>query len=672
MKKTLSKLAALATAAALVLGGCSSNTGTGAPSSSATGSSDTTPAATTTAPETTPPAASDGDKYEIKDFVTYALQSNEMETFNILQSQSAPTLNVLTNAIEGLLSVDNYGELTPAVAESWNSDDGGLTWTFNIRKGVKWVDQQGNEKADCTAQDFVTGLEWILNFHKNMSFNTSMPMELIKGASEYYEYTKGLSEEEGKALDSSKMLEMVGIATPDDYTLVYTCTAPKPYFPTVAAYNCLYPAPKGLIDELGVDGFLEMNQETMWYNGCYTITSYIQGNEKVLTKNPAYWDKDCFLFDTVTIKMVESHDNAYQLYQSGELDNVDLTESNLKTIYDSASNVFHDYLVEKQPTKFSYLFHFNYNKLWADGTPDTNWNSAIANEAFRQTWYYGLELTEWLRRTNAINPLKCENNAYTMKGLVYTSDGRDYVDLVEEKLGIGKQNGETMLKYSKEKFDAFKKQAMEELTAKGVTFPVEADYYVASGNQTTLDTATVLKQTFSDCFGDDFIVLNIKTYVSSLSKEVRTPQLQSFVINGWGADYGDPQNYVGQETYGQANAYYSQNYSNIDDVTGEDELIAVYKEFTEMVDAANAINDDMDARYAKFAEAEAFFIQHALAVPCYYDIKWQLTRVNDYSKINGMFGCQNEKYKNWETKKDGYTTAEYDALEAAHASSKTK
>ena len=673
MKKTLSKLVALATAATLVLGGCSSNTGTSAPSSSGTDSTgSTTTAATTTAPETTPPAASDGDKYEIKDMVTYALQSNEMETFNILQSQSAPTLNVLTNAVEGLLSVDNYGELTPALAETWKSDDGGLTWTFNIRKGVKWVDQKGNEKADCTAQDFVTGLEWILNFHKNMSFNTSMPMELIKGASEYYEYTKGLSEEEGRALDSSKMLEMVGIATPDDYTLVYTCTAPKPYFPTVAAYNCLYPAPKALIDELGVEGFLQMNQETMWYNGCYTITSYIQGNEKVLTKNPAYWDKDCFLFDTVTIKMVESHDNAYQLYQSGELDNVDLTESNLKTIYDTASNEFHDQLVEKQPTKFSYLFHFNYNKLWADGTPDTNWNSAIANEAFRQTWYYGLELTEWLRRTNAINPLKCENNTYTMKGVVYMSDGRDYIDLVEEKLGIGEPNGETMLKYNKDKFEEYKKQAIEELTAKGVTFPIEADYYVASGNQTTLDTATVLKQTFSDCFGDDFVVLNIKTYVSSLTKEVRTPHLQSFVINGWGADYGDPQNYVGQETYGQANAYYSQNYSNIDDVTGEDELIAVYKEFTEMVDAANAINDDMDARYKKYAEAEAFFIQHALAVPCYYDIKWQLTRVNDYSKINGMFGCQNYKYKNWETKKDGYTTAEYDALEAEHASAKTK
>lgn len=35
----------------------------------------------------------------------------------------------------------------------------------------------------------------------------------------------------------------------------------------------------------------------MWYNGCYTMTSYVQNNEKVFTKNPLYWDTDCTLFE---------------------------------------------------------------------------------------------------------------------------------------------------------------------------------------------------------------------------------------------------------------------------------------------------------------------------------------------------------------------------------------
>ena len=65
-----------------------------------------------------------------------------------------------------------------------------------------------------------------------------------------------------------------------------------------------------------------------------------------------------------------------------------------------------------------------------------------------------------------------------------------------------------------------------------------------------LDSANVLAQAISDSLGDDFVQLNIKTYVSSAQKEIYEPKLQSINISGWGADYGDPLNYIGQETYG--------------------------------------------------------------------------------------------------------------------------
>ena len=113
-----------------------------------------------------------------------------------------------------------------------------------------------------------------------------MPLEMIKGAKEYYEYTKTLSAEEAYALNAgegSKFREMVGFETPDDYTVVYHCLAPKPYFDSLGTYNCLYPAPQALIDEMGVENYKAINNETMWYNGCYTMTSYLQGNEKIFT-----------------------------------------------------------------------------------------------------------------------------------------------------------------------------------------------------------------------------------------------------------------------------------------------------------------------------------------------------------------------------------------------------
>lgn len=606
----------------------------------------------------------------IKDLVTYETTNREVESWNILYSQMATDFDVLTNLIDGLAAADAYGKLVPAIASSWETPDNGVTWTFHLRNDVKWVDVNGNEKAALTSADFVTGLEWVLNYHKNAASNTSMPVELIKGASEYYEYTKELSAEEARTMNTDKFLEMVGIAAPDDYTVTYTCVSEKPYFDTVAAYACLYPAPAALIEELGIDGFIAVQPETMWYTGPYLMTSFIQGNEKVYTKNPAYYDTECTRFDTVTVKMVESLDVAYQLYQSGELDNVDLTESNLTTINGSDSNEYHDQMIEKRPRKYSFGIHFNFNKMKEDGTPDTNWNTAVANTAFRQSWYYGLDLTKWYGRTNSINPLTCENNAYTMTGLCYTSDGRDYVDLVEEKLGIGEYNGETMVRLQPDKAAEYKKQAMEELSAQGVTFPIEVDYYISASSQTALDSATVLQQAFSDSLGDDYVKLNIKTYVSSLAKEVRVPKLHSIVINGWGADYGDPQNFLGQETYGEDNAYYSVAYSNANDITNE-ELIGIYETFTDMVNKANEINDDLDKRYEAYAEAEAYYIEHALSVPCYYEITWELTHINDYSKINALFGIVNNKMVNWETSVDAYTTEQYKAFKEAYEAGKS-
>lgn len=255
---------------------------------------------------------------------------------------------------DGLLEVNNKGQLVPCIAETWETNDNGKTWTFHLRDGVKWVDVNGNEQADCTAQDFATGLEWVLNYHKNGSLNTSMPIEMIQGASEYYEYTKTLSKEDAYKLTAekgSKFLEMVGITIPDDNTVTYHCVTVLPYFDSLAAYACLYPASQSLIDQLGIDGFLAMNNENMWYNGAYLMTSFIQGNEKIFSKNPAYWDTECTLFDTVTIKMVDSNEVAYQLYQSGEIDYVQLGESSAKTIIDNPDHEFHDQIITDLPSK---------------------------------------------------------------------------------------------------------------------------------------------------------------------------------------------------------------------------------------------------------------------------------------------------------------------------------
>ncbi|MDR2506021.1 MAG: ABC transporter substrate-binding protein [Oscillospiraceae bacterium] len=605
---------------------------------------------------------------ELKELHTYEVgATREVESWNVQLSQMAVDSNVTTNLIDGLLTNDPKGALIGAAAKEWSSEDGGQTWTFILNDGMTWVDYEGNIKADVKAEDWLYGLEWVLNFAKNDSANTSMPIEMIKGAGEYYDYTKALTESEGaevvKALGLEKFLELVGVSAPDDKTLIYTCTDKLSYFPTLATYNGLYPVSGKLIEEIGVDGYRAVSWDTMWYSGPYTVTSYIHTNEKVLTPNPHYYAADTTKrFDSVTIKIVDSTDVAFSLFQTGELDHVTLSQSNLNTIYGNPSNEWYPYLTETRPTKFSYQIHFSYDKKLASGEPDVNWNTAIANEAFRLSWYYGLDAVPYLKRQNAINPLSGTNYVYTGNNVSVNSEGVDYTQLVRDEIGLQYSN-EEYARTDPEKAAEYKAQAIEELTALGVTFPVYVDYWFQGSNQTAKDTADVLTQMFSDTLGDDYVVLRQNTYVTSITQEVRNPQLASFLINGWGADFGDPINFLGQETYGEDNAYYSQVISNINKATDET-LIATYKEFTRLVNEAKAITDDQDARLNAFAKAEAYMLQHVLVLPWSYETVWQLTAINDYSKIYSAYGIQNYRYVNWETNSDIYTTEDYAELKA--------
>ena len=600
---------------------------------------------------------------EIKDLRAYETIAREMETWCYHYSQAAVDLNVLSNFYDHLLTNAANGALVPCVAKEWSSPDGGQTWIFKLNEGVTWVDYQGNYKADCTAQDWVTGLEWVLNYGKNQAANTSMPIEMIKGAGDYYAYTKELGEEEAKKLGTEKFLEMVGLEAPDDYTLIYHCVDKLSYFPSVACYNCLAPLSAKLIEEIGVDGYFGADYTTMWYNGPYTCSEYIYQNEKVLSKNEAYWNKDNVkLFDTVTIKMVESADVAFQWFSAGDLDYIDLNQANLSTIYNNEGNEFHGNLVEARPTKYSYQMHFCWDKKNEDGSADTNWNTAIANENFRLALYYGLDITDYLARTNFIHPLSCQNYCYTANAVSVNSEGKDYTQMVRDELGL-QYDSEKFVRADAAKAAEYKAKAIEELTAAGVELPVKMTHYIMGSNQTAKDSADTLAQIISDCLGDDLVVLEIRTYVSKLNTEVRDPQLASIYINGWGADFADPVNFLGQETYGDDNAYYSKAYSKINNATDE-KLKATYKEFTDMVNTAKAITDDLDARYAAFAKAEAFWIQHALTIPWSYEVTWKVTSINEYSKIYTAYGNQSERYVNWETNSDLYTTEDYEAFKA--------
>ena len=612
----------------------------------------------------------------LKEFISFESGNRELESWNMLYTQKAEDANVVTNLWDGLLSFDRYGKVVPAIASSWEHNEDATVWTFHLRDDVDWVDCNGEVKAHLTSKDFLVGFEWVMNAIKNEANNTSMPNDTIVGAYEYYELTKEAGDAAADMTYEDMLAAGVGIEAPDDYTLVFTCPSACPYFDTVAAYNSFYPVAPALIEELGVDGFRSCDNTTMWYNGPYVVEEYIQGNTKSYIPNPNYYDAaNVSRFERFTVTMISDGSISLQLYQNRELDEVDLGESSITTIQSDPSNEYNQQLCEKRAKKFSYCFIFNYDKRNTDGTPDENWNKAIANKAFRQCFSKGMVLNKFFARYNPINPLKCENDFFTMKGLCYTSDGTDYTNLVAKEMGLDGEayDGKTMkrLRANNGDITELKKQAMEELSAIGVTFPVHCSYYILAGSTSALDHATVLKQCFTDSFGDDFIVLDVNTFVSSTMKEVVAPKLQSFTHMGWGADFGDPINFLTQIIVHDDNAYYSCNMTNIAGIVNngpasyQTELVAAYEKFTDLVNEGRAIVDDTDARYAAFAKAEAYFLDENLIFPTVYDITWCLTHVNEYSKINAMYGPCNYKAVNWETSEEAYTTEQYDEFAAA-------
>ena len=98
----------------------------------------------------------------LKEYISWESANREIESWNLLYSQTLSDANVVTNLWDGLMSFDCYGKLVPAIATSWEANEDSTVWTFHLRDDVDWVDCNGEVKEHITATDFLVGLEWAL------------------------------------------------------------------------------------------------------------------------------------------------------------------------------------------------------------------------------------------------------------------------------------------------------------------------------------------------------------------------------------------------------------------------------------------------------------------------------------------------------------------------------
>ena len=176
-----------------------------------------------------------GIKYAA-DQTLHLVYSTEAETLHPYSgSNGAGTWQAISNLVEGLQSVDQYGNFVPGLAESYTVSGDDLVYTYKIRQGVHWVDWEGNEKDELTAEDFVTAARYICD-PANASGAVSYYDGIIAGA------TALLG---GETTD----METLGFKATDTYTLEITLEKPVTYFYGYGGH--FIPVPTSMFNELG-------------------------------------------------------------------------------------------------------------------------------------------------------------------------------------------------------------------------------------------------------------------------------------------------------------------------------------------------------------------------------------------------------------------------------------
>ena len=187
------------------------------------------------------------------------------------------------------------GKLAPGQAETWETSEDGLTWTFHLRDGLKWSDGSA-----LTANDFVYSWRRVCD-----------PMV----AAPYAETVLGMVEGYADAIGGN--LEALGVEAPDDKTLVVHLSQPCSYFGSLAAFATLSPVQQATIDANG-DGWA-VAADTYITNGCFYISDWVPGSYIMFTKNPNYWNADAIKLDAIKFNLIEDPNASYSAYQTGEV-----------------------------------------------------------------------------------------------------------------------------------------------------------------------------------------------------------------------------------------------------------------------------------------------------------------------------------------------------------------
>lgn len=573
------------------------------------------------------------------------------------------TTDVIGNVVDGLMENDQYGNVIPSLAEDWSVSKDGLTYTYKLRKGVKWYTSEGEEYAEVTAHDFVTGLKHVAD---GKSDGVSLIQNSIKGLDAYMT---------GETNDFST----VGVKALDDYTVEYTLNKPESFWNSKVTTSTMLPVNEEFLKASGKD-YGAVTPAGILYNGPYFLKTLTSKSLIEYEKNPNYWDKENVKIEKIKLTYYDGSDqeSLIRSFSSGAYTTARLFPSSSN--FASTLEQYADKITYSPQDSTSYYFTFNVNRQSYNKTAKTSeeqkssTKEAMLNKDFRQAINFAFNRHSYAAQLNGEDGAdKIIRNSLVPDNFVQSA-GKSFGQIAQQELvNYGDQWKEVELVdgknaiYNPDKAKAAFAKAKKDLESKGVTFPIHLDVPVEQTDTIAVQQSNSLKQSIESTLGAENVVVDVLQMTDNeketITSQARVPAQKDYDLNstGWSPSYQDPASYLNIMHPKTGSAM-----KHLGITKGKDQEVVAkvgLDQYKKLLDEADSESISLEERYEKYAKAQAWLTDSSLLMPTASSGGSPVvSNVVPFSKPYSQVGIKGDPYifKGMRLQKDIVTSKEYE------------
>ena len=573
------------------------------------------------------------------------------------------TTDIIGNVIDGLMENDQYGNVVPSLAEDWSVSKDGLTYTYKLRKGVKWYTSEGEEYAEVTARDFVTGLKHVAD---GKSDGVSLIQNSIKGLDAYMT---------GETNDFST----VGVKALDDYTVEYTLNKPESFWNSKVTTSTMLPVNEEFLKASGKD-YGAVTPAGILYNGPYFLKTLTSKSLIEYEKNPNYWDKENVKIEKIKLTYYDGSDqeSLIRSFSSGAYTTARLFPSSSN--FASTLEQYADKITYSPQDSTSYYFTFNVNRQSYNKTAKTSeeqkssTKEAMLNKDFRQAINFAFNRHSYAAQLNGEDGAdKIIRNSLVPDNFVQAG-GKNFGQIAQAELvnygdqwkGVELVDGKDSI-YNPDKAKAAFEKAKKDLESKGVTFPIHLDVPVEQTDTIAVQQSNSLKQSIESTLGAENVVVDVLQMTDNeketITSQARVPAQKDYDLNstGWSPSYQDPAAYLNIMDPKSGSAM-----KHLGITKGKDKEVVAkvgLDQYKKLLDEADSESISLEERYEKYAKAQAWLTDSSLLMPTASSGGSPVvSNVVPFSKPYSQVGIKGDPYifKGMRLQKDIVTSKEYE------------